>query len=361
MKRIGILGCGDLSPIYLENITGQFGDKLEVAGVCDLIQERAQQRSSEFSIRKIYCDMNEMLADPAVDIVLNLSQPYAHYDAVTAALNAGKHVYTEKPLSATLEEGIKLRELVKAKGLLIGGAPDTFLGAGLQTCRKLIDDGSIGDIVGASAFMICRGHESWHPNPEFYYKHGGGPMMDMGPYYITALVNLLGAVKSVTGVAKTSFSTRTITSSPNHGTIITVDVPTHYTGVMEFENGTAATIVMSFDIHATELPLIEIYGSDGTLSVPDPNTFGGPVRLFKPDDGEFLDVPLKFGYKENSRGLGLYDMVCHLEDNSPFRASGKLLFHVLEVMTGFERAYSTGSFEMMTSRPSRPDVMVLSP
>jgi predicted dehydrogenase len=344
MKRIGIVGCGDISGIYLQNLTSVFSDRLEIAGLCDVVFEKAANRGKEFGITKVYADMTELLTDPSVDIVLNLTRPYEHFTVTQAALNAGKHVYSEKPLGAALEEGIRLCRLAKERGLLIGGAPDTFLGAGIQTCRKLIEDGVLGDIVGASAFMTCRGHESWHPDPEFYYKYGGGPMLDMGPYYITAMVSLMGAVKSVTGAAKASFPTRTITSQALNGTVIQVDVPTHIAGVMEFASGAVGTILTSFDIHAAQLPRIEIYGSKGSLSVPDPNTFGGPVMLFTPERGNFTEMPLTADYAENSRGLGLYDMVCHIEDGTPFRASGELNLHVLEVMTGFERAYESKGF-----------------
>ena len=198
MKKIGIVGIGCISGIYLENITNRFRN-IEVVGVCDLIRERAEAAVAKYPIPKLYEDMHELFADPEVDIVLNLTRPYQHYDVSKAALLAGKHVYSEKPLGASFEEGLELVKLAEERGLWIGGAPDTFLGAGIQTCRKLIDEGAIGDVVGATAFMTGHGPESWHPDPAFFYKFGGGPMMDMGPYYVTALVNLLGAVKRVGG------------------------------------------------------------------------------------------------------------------------------------------------------------------
>lgn len=344
MKKIGVVGCGDISGIYLKNLTGMFRDTLDVAGVCDLVREKADKRASEFGVEKVYGSMVELLSDPSVDIVLNLTRPYEHFAVSEATLNAGKHVYSEKPLGADLEEGQSLSDLARKKGLLIGGAPDTFLGAGIQTCKKLIEDGAIGTPVGASAFMVCRGHESWHPDPAFYYKRGGGPMMDMGPYYITALVTLLGSVKSVTGAAVASFPTRTITSEAKRGTVVTVETPTHIAGVMEFNSGAIGTILTTFDVYTAQVPRIEIYGSDGTLSVPDPNTFGGPVLLYTPESKEFREVPLAFGYAENSRGLGIADLAAHLETGSPFRASGAQTLHVLEVMTGFARAYESRAF-----------------
>ena len=247
MTRIGIVGVGSISGIYLENITNKF-QNIEIIGVCDLIRERAERAVEKYNIPKLYETMHDMFADPDVDLVLNITRPYEHFEVSKAALLAGKPVYSEKPLGATWEEGLELVRLAEEKGLWIGGAPDTYMGAGIQTCRKLIDEGAIGDIVGATAFMTCHGHESWHPDPEFYYKFGGGPMMDMGPYYVTALINLLGGVKRVGGMISTPFATRTCTCKEHDGEIITVDVPTSYYGVMEFESGAVGSILTSFDI-----------------------------------------------------------------------------------------------------------------
>ena len=211
MKKIGIVGVGCISGIYLENITKVFSD-VEVIGVCDLIRERAENAVKKYNIPKLYEDMHELFADPEVDIVLNLTRPYQHYEVTKAALMAGKHVYSEKPLGASWEEGVALVKLAEERSLMIGGAPDTFLGAGIQTCRKLIDEGAIGEVVGATAFMTGHGPESWHPDPAFFYQYGGGPMMDMGPYYLTAMINLMGGIKSISAVCKKGFATRTITS-----------------------------------------------------------------------------------------------------------------------------------------------------
>ena len=375
MKRVGIVGAGDISDIYLQNLTEKFNDRIEIAGICDLVPGRAESQAEKYNVKKVYESADEIISDPTVDIVLNLTRPSEHYAISKAALNAGKHVYSEKPLCASLDEGIQLYELAKEKGLLIGGAADTFLGSGIQTCVKLIDDGVIGDVVGASAFMVCRGHETWHPDPEFYYKRGGGPMMDMGPYYLTALISMIGAVKSVTGVTKVSFPTRTITSKDKYGTVVNVDVPTYITGIMEFASGAVGTIFTTFDVHTAQVPRIEVYGSKGTINVPDPNTFGGPVQVFIPEpidtpntegdpallaekkETKFEDVPLIDGYSENSRGLGLYDMVKHIEDGTPLRTSNELLLHVLEIMTGFERAYERKGFVEMNTSPDRPTPM----
>ncbi|MFV0504719.1 MAG: Gfo/Idh/MocA family protein [Lachnospirales bacterium] len=335
MKKIGIVGIGVISGIYLENITKLFKE-IEIVAVCDLIKEKAEKAKKEYNIPKIYNTMEEMFNDKEIDIILNLTRPYEHFEVTKGALLAGKHVYTEKPLGATLEEGDKLVDIAKEKNLLICGAPDTFLGAGIQTCRKIIESGLIGEVVGASAFMVCRGHETWHADPEFYYKFGGGPMMDMGPYYLSALVNLVGNIKSVSGMSKITFPKRTITSQPLSGTVINVDVPTTVNGLMRFENGAIGTIFTTFDVHSAEVPRIEIYGSHGTLSVPDPNTFEGPIKLYRPEKGEFLEIPLMFSYDGNSRGLGLADMAKALECGRNPRANMSLIHHVLEAMTSFQ-------------------------
>lgn len=335
--RIGIVGIGAISGIYLENITKRF-TQMEIVGVCDLIDERAKSAVKNYGIPKQYPTMYEMFADDSVEIVLNLTRPYEHFEVSKAALLAGKHVYSEKPLAATLEEGKELVRLAQQKGLLLGGAPDTFMGAGIQSCRKLIDDGYIGDPVGAAAFMICRGHESWHPDPDFYYQHGGGPLFDMGPYYLTALVNLLGGVQAVSGMAKASFDTRMISSEPHRGEEIQVHVPTYVTSMLQFDSGAVGTLFTTFDVHYWTQARLEIYGSRGTLIVPDPNTFGGPIQLYRPEDGTRREVPLTFDYSENSRALGLADMARALCTGRDFRANYQQTFHVLEIMESIYRS-----------------------
>lgn len=371
MTKIGIVGIGAISGIYLKNITHMF-DNIEIIGVCDLIRERAEKAVEEYNIPKLYENMQELFSDDEVDIVLNLTRPYEHFDVTMAALKAGKNVYSEKPLGATLEEGLRLTEYAREHGLLIGGAPDTFLGAGIQTCKKLIDDGFIGEVVGASAYMVCRGHETWHPDPEFYYKFGGGPMLDMGPYYITALVNLLGPVASVAGMSKVSFNERKITSEPHHGEVIKVDVPTHVTGLMQFKSGVIGTIFTTFDVYTAEVPRIEIYGSRGTLSVPDPNCFDGTPRLFigerpkpllgdpaiiKPQPPSFKEIPLLFDYSDNSRGLGLSDMAKAIKEGRKPRADSEQTLHVIEVLTSFDKSSAEHRFIDMQTTMEKPPAM----
>lgn len=357
MKGIGFVGCGNISGIYLSNISNMFNN-LRTVGVTDLIHERSEYAASQYGIGKIYKDMHELFADPEVDIVLNITRPYEHFDVSIAALNAGKHLYTEKPLGASLEEAEKIMALATEKNLYVGGAPDTFLGAGIQTCRKLIDDGYIGEVFGASAYMVNRGHEHWHPDPEFYYKYGGGPMMDMGPYYLTALISLLGAVDSVTGMSKISLPERTISSQPHYGAVITVDVPTYVTGIMRFTSGAIGTIFTTFDVHTAQVPCIEIYGSKGTLCVPDPNYHGGPVRLYTESTGCFKEIPLMFDYSENCRSLGLADMAIAIETGIKARASGEMQLHVNEIMDGFERADREQRFIKLKYSTTRPEPMI---
>ena len=340
MLNVGMVGVGAISGIYLENLTKCFRD-VRLVAVCDLIRERAENAVQAYKVPKIYDTMWELFADPEIDIVLNLTRPYEHFDVTKGALEAGKHVYSEKPLATTFEEGKQLVELAKSKGLYLGGAPDTFMGAGIQTCRKLIDAGCIGKPIGAAAYMICHGHESWHPDPEFYYKHGGGPMMDMGPYYVTALINLLGGVKSVMGEVQTSFAQRMITSEPHCGEMISVDVPTTVNGILEFEAGFCGTITTTFDYYDPAPSNIYIYGTEGTMMVPDPNTFGGSVMVHHFRDS-LKEMPLMFDYAENSRGLGLADMARAIETGREGRTLCDQTLHVLEVMTAFEKSSKEG-------------------
>ncbi len=337
MINIGMVGVGDISGIYLENITKVFKG-IKLLAVCDKVHEKAAAAQEKYSVPKLYNTMEELFSDPEIDIVLNLTRPYEHYEVTNAALNAGKHVYSEKPLGATWEEGLALAKLAQEKNLFLGGAPDTFLGAGIQTCRRIIDSGLIGTPIGANAALVCHGHESWHPDPAFYYQHGGGPMLDMGPYYITALINLMGGATHVTGVTRTSFPTRTITSEKKFGTVVKVETPTHINGIIEFGNGAVGTIITTFDVYNTEPPRLEIYGTEGTLYVPDPNTFGGTVKLLRPEEGAVREMPLLYGYAQNSRGLGLADMARAIESGRPARASHKQTLHVLEIMTAFQRS-----------------------
>ena len=348
-SKIAIVGCGNISDIYLKNCLA-FG--LDVVACTDVDMSRAEAKAQQFGVAA--WPLTEVLADSSIDLIVNLTPPSVHAEVSCAVLNGGKHVYSEKPLATNRTDGAQLLELAKQKGLRIGCAPDTFLGGGLQTCRKLLDDGAIGEPVAAVAFMTGRGMEMWHPNPDFFYQPGGGPMFDLGPYYLTALVSMLGPVRRLTGSARISFPERLITSQPLAGTRIQVNTPTHVTGVLDFVGGSVAKVITSFDVWAANLPHIEIYGSEGSLSVPDPNTFGGSVRVKSAKDEEWQNVPLTHGHTENSRGLGVSDMVAAIRENRPHRANGEMAFHVLDLMQSFEEASISGQHIAIQSLCERP-------
>ena len=349
--KVGVVGCGNISDIYCK--AGKVFEAIEIVACADLLMERARAKAKEHGIPKA-CKVAELLKDPEIEIVLNLTIPNAHAEIALKALKSGKSVYNEKPLAIAREDAAAMLELAEQKRLRVGGAPDTFMGGGLQTCRKLIDDGWIGEPVGATAFMLCHGHESWHPDPDFYYQLGAGPMFDMGPYYLTALVSLLGPVKRVTGSTRKTFPTRTITSQPKYGQTITVNTETHIAGIMDFAGGAVGTILTSFDVWGTTLPRIEIYGTEGSMLVPDPNTFGGPVRVKRMDAEEWAEIPLTHGYAENSRGLGVADMAYGLRTGRPHRASGEMAYHVLDLMHAFNDASEKGRHIRLKSKCKRP-------
>ncbi len=352
MLNVGMVGVGNISGIYLENFAKVFRD-VKLVAVCDLIRERAENAVKQYGVPKIYDTMEELFADPEIDVVLNLTRPYQHYGVSKGALLAGKHVYSEKPLAADLEEGKELVALAKEKGLFIGGAPDTFLGAGIQTCRKIIDEGLIGEPVGGRFAMCGHGMETWHPDPDFFYQRGGGPLFDMGPYYLTAMINLLGGIKKVYGTARISYPERLITSQPHNGEIIKVTTPTHIEGLLSLDSGISVSIITSFDMYGTRQTNIEIYGTKGTLYVPDPNCFGGAVIFKDGETGKEKEYPLAFDYAENSRLLGLDDMAVAIETGRSGRTTFRQTFHVLEAMCGILESAKTGLPYVMTSHFER--------
>lgn len=354
LTKVGIVGCGNISGIYLSNLA-KF-DATEIHRLADLDLDRARHVADQHGV-PFSGSVEDLLNDADVDVVLNLTVPKAHANVNQAALNAGKHVYVEKPFAVTREDALATLELARSKNLRTGAAPDTFLGAGIQTCRALIDDGAIGRPIGAQAFMLCRGHETWHPSPEFYYETGGGPMLDMGPYYLTALVNLLGPVKRVCGSAQISFAERTITSQPKAGKVVRVETPTHLSGVLDFESGAVGAITTSFDVTAHTYPNITVFGSEGSIMVPDPNGFGGPVQIRCGGDPEWRTVEIQRPFAENSRGLGLLDMVMAIRNNRPTRASGELAAHVLDIMLSIEDSSREGRYCELTSGVPRPTIM----
>jgi predicted dehydrogenase len=354
--RVGVVGCGAISSAYFK-MARQL-PILTMAACADLDAGRARARAEEFQIPRA-CPVEELLADPSIEIVLNLTVPKAHAPVALQAIAAGKHTYAEKPLAIDREEGRRVLTAARERGVRVGGAPDTFMGAGIQTARQLVDAGAIGQPVAFTAFMLCRGHESWHPDPEFYYEAGGGPMFDMGPYYLTALLNLLGPVRRIGGMAATAIPERTITSKPKYGKPIRVETPDHVCGLLEFETGAVGTILTSFaTMHPTHdhtFP-ITLYGSEGTLKVPDPNGFDGPVQLRQAGDAEWRVMPPPFvaGY---GRAVGLADMAQAIRAGRPHRASGEQAFAVLDLMQAFLEASQDGRTREPTLRYERPAPM----
>lgn len=347
--KVGLIGAGNISEQYIK--ASRTFRAMEVVACADLDLSRATARAREFGLQARTVD--ELLTDPDIEIVVNLTIPAAHAAVSRAIIAAGKHVYSEKPLAISLEEGQELLDAARERGVRLGVAPDTFLGGGLQTCRKLIDEGWIGKPVAATAFMMGHGPEGWHPDPAFFYQPGAGPMFDMGPYYLTTLIHLLGPITRVTGSTRRSFTERIATSPARYGERIPVTTDTHIAGVLDFERGPIATLITSFDVWHSSVPRIEIYGSEGTLSVPDPNTFGGPVRLRRMGAEEWSEIPLTHAVPIG-RAIGVADLATALRAGRPHRASGELGYHVLEVMHAFEAASRGGQHIHIESRCERP-------
>ncbi|MGB3028363.1 Gfo/Idh/MocA family protein [Paradevosia shaoguanensis] len=347
---VGIIGCGNISGAYIK--ASRSFPVLDIRAVADLRPEVAAARAAEHGL--VAKPIGALLSDPSIDLVINLTIPRAHVEVGLRALAAGKHVYSEKPLGIAFAEGKRLIDAAAAAGLRVGSAPDTFLGGAHQTARQLIDKGAIGQPIGGTAFFMCPGHESWHPDPAFYYDVGGGPMLDMGPYYITDLVNLLGPVAQVSGMTSMARRERTITSAPRKGQVMPVHVPTHVSGSLRFANGAIVQIAMSFDVAGhNHLPL-EIYGTEASLIVPDPNNFGGEVKLKRPGS-EWEDETVALPYADgNYRSLGVADMAHGILADRPHRASGALALHVLEVMEAFDKSSRTGQVVEMTTTVERP-------
>lgn len=349
--QVGLIGCGYISEIYLKN-AARFAD-FEVVACADAMPERAQARAVQFGIPRVLT-VSDLLDAPDIDVVLNLTTPNAHAAIALPALESGKGVYNEKPLAISLDDGATLLRTARERDLRLGCAPDTFLGAGLQTCLRAIDGGLIGEPVAATAFMLNHGPEGWHPQPDFYYQEGAGPLFDMAPYYLTALIALLGPIRRVTGSARASQPERLIKSQPRAGERITVEVPTHYAAVLDFASGPICTLVTSFDVWASNVPRMEIYGAEGSLSVPDPNFFDGPVRVRRAGEEAWRELPIDLPFADNSRGLGLADLAHGLRTGTPHRASGDLAYHVLEVMHAVERASTEERHVAIESTVARP-------
>jgi len=347
--KVGIIGTGNIAPRYVE--WGRKFEILDVVACADIDMERAAAFAEKHDLKAMTVD--DLLKDSEIEIVVNLTIPAVHAEVSMNILDAGKHPYSEKPLGVTRKEGELIVAKAKEKGLLVGCAPDTFLGGGLQTCRKLIEDGAIGKPVAATAFMTSHGPERWHPNPDFFYQFGGGPMFDMGPYYLTTLINLMGPIKSISAVTRKSFEKRIATSELQNGRELPVEVPTHYSGTLDFVKGGVATVVISFDVWRANLPRVEIYGSEGSLSVPDPNTFGGPVKLHRAGEDGWTDIELT--HSENvQRGIGVADLAYGIRTGRPVRPSGELALHVLDAMQTFGESSDAGKTIDLTSTVEQP-------
>jgi predicted dehydrogenase len=348
--RVGVIGVGNISAQYFTHIPKL--PNLQLVAVADVNEERAREVAAEQGVRALSVD--ELLADPDVDAVLNLTIPQAHAAIGIRALESGKHVYGEKPLALTPEEAEPLLALAAEKGLRVGSAPDTVLGTGIQTARQALDAGLIGQPIAAAIHWSAPGHELWHPAPAFYYQKGGGPLFDMGPYYLTSIVTLFGPIARVSGVATTSQRQRTVATGPLAGTAIPVDVATHVSALLEHENGLTTTITVSFDVWKSRAPLFEVFGTDGTMAVPDPNRFDGDVEIATATTREWESIPVSAGWADSGRGFGLADMARAIETDRPHRASGELAFHVLDVMDAILRAAADHAVVDIQSTVERP-------
>lgn len=358
--KVGVIGCGTISATYLKN--ARMFDAFDVVAVGDTRPEAAQARATEFDIPRAY-SVEDLLADPEIELVINLTPHFVHGQVGLAALEAGKHVYNEKPLAVYREEGRRMLELAARKGLRVGGAPDTFFGGAWQTARRLIDEGAIGEPVGAFANLHARvggprGPQSGaRPGPggytSFYltsfFEYGGGWTFDRGPYYLHALINLLGPIRRVSGSARVTWPER-----ERSGRTFKVNVPTHVAGVLDFTDGAVGTMLMTSDVYATGLPHVEIYGSEGSLRCIDPNNFGGPLYLRKPESDELHPVETRFGYNQNSRGVGVADMCAAIGSGRPHRASGEMAYHVVDIVNALHEASERGQYITLASTCARP-------
>ncbi|MGF9647732.1 Gfo/Idh/MocA family oxidoreductase [Pseudarthrobacter oxydans] len=353
--KVGIIGCGAIIAQYLASFRKL--EDIQLVAVADLDPARAQAVAEQYDgVRAV--SVESLLAADDVELVLNLTIPAAHAEVALKAIAAGKSVYGEKPLAATTGQARKVLDAAREAGVVVGCAPDTVLGTGIQTARKAIDDGLIGAPISASATMVTPGHERWHPNPDFYYQPGGGPLLDMGPYYVTALVTLLGPVVSVIGAASHTRDERTIGSGPRQGEKIPVNIDSHVTGVLVHASGALSTLLMSFDAVKSKSPNIEIHGERGSLVVPDPNHFDGDVQLFALGADAWETLPVSAGYVDAGRGFGIADLASTPQGAEP-RAGGTLAFHVLEVMESVLESARSGSPVRITSTVERPETVEL--
>ena len=354
---VGIIGCGNISAAYLR--LGPLFQGVDIRAVADVNSDAAAARAEEFGVRAM--SVADLLAADDIDVIVNLTIPDAHYQVTTSILEAGKHAYTEKPVVLTLEEGLALRKLSEETGLRVGSAPDTFLGGAHQKARALIDEGAVGRIVAGSAAVMSHGMEHWHPNPDFFFLPGAGPVLDVGPYYVTNLIQLLGPVKRVGALSSSASATRTITSEPRAGEEIPVKTPTKIHALLEFEQGATITLSASWDVWAHRHGPMELYGTDGSLFVPDPNFFGGAVEMAGSDgeisEAEAWDHPFGIPNQDeraNYRTVGLADMIAAMAQGRPHRCSLDLAIHAVDVMTSILTSGERREFVDLTTTCDRP-------
>ncbi|WP_017956606.1 Gfo/Idh/MocA family protein [Rhizobium leguminosarum] len=360
--RIGVVGCGNISLAYMRNAPLFCG--VEITACADLNADAAKRRAADFNLRT--ADVDSLIDDRTIDLILNLTIPAAHFDVSMRALSAGKHVFTEKPLGVTAAEGRRLVDAAAAKGLMLGSAPDTFLGAAGRHARRQMEAGAIGKPVTGTAFMMGRGMEHWHPDPSFYYQAGAGPLMDMGPYYLTMMVNLMGPIRRVQAVATSGQEERLITAEgPKQGTTFKVGTPTSVLSLLEFECGATVTFGTSWDVFRHSNHPIELHGTEGSLRLPDPDNFGGSVALSSrgtpwqetDTSGELFGAvnwPIAAPDRANYRMLGLADLARAIIEGRKPRASGDLALHVLEVMEAILRAGETGIAQTISGTVAQP-------
>ena len=349
--RVGIIGAGNIFPAYLNTLRKQ--RKVRFIGIADIQPAVAQARAAEFGLKAMTVD--ELLASPA-QVVLNITPPLAHHAVGMAVLNAGKHLFNEKPLAATFAQGRELVALAAAKNLRLGCAPDTVLGAGSQTVRALVDAGAVGRIVGGSAHFMNHGPDHWHPNPDFFYGQGAGPLHDMGPYYISHLVHHLGPVAELNATARITWTERIVPRGANAGRRIKVEVPTTVVSRLRFASGAEVSLTVSFDVWKHQHTPIELHGEHGTILGHDPNKFGGTVR-WSQQDGDWQTVRERRPYTANSRGIGLLDLALAIEQGRPHRCNEALALHVLEVMDKSLESAALARALALTTSCERPEAL----
>jgi predicted dehydrogenase len=347
--RVGVVGCGVISDRYVEN-SATF-PTFEVISCADRDRAAADRLASKFGLERLSID--ELLADPGIDIVLNLTPPQAHVAVTTGALEAGKHVYSEKPVALTVDAASELLAKAEQRGLRIGCAPDIFLGAPYQKARALLDDGAIGEPLSVSAAMLVGGQTTWHPNPDIFFADGAGPLLDMGPYYLTAIVALLGPVARVAGFASTRLADQVIEIGPRAGEHFTTETPTHTAATLELASGVTANFVASFEAPGQYVCDLVVHGSSGVLELPDPNAFNGPIRVREKRD-EVVDVPFAPRDGQDARGIGLHDLALAIAEGRPHRASGQLACHVVDVARTILAAAEAGRVLEVGTRVERP-------